>query len=56
MPRNSSNYESEDLIKKNIQNNWHDRIVNAAPMRERRTTDSLINHIRSLGSIKWDRD
>ena len=37
-----TNYESEDLEKKNIQNNWHDRIVNAAPVRDRRTTDSFL--------------
>ena len=55
MPRNSSNYESEDLIK-NIQNNWHDRIVDAVPLRDKRTTDSLLNHIRSSELIKWDRD
>ena len=25
-------------------------------MQDKRTTDSLLNHIRSSGSIKWDRD
>ena len=54
MPRNSSNYESEDL-EKNIQNNLHDRIVDAVPLRDRRITDSLLNHIRSSGLIKWDK-